>query len=212
VIGRACTIALALLAVGKAPAAIAPDPPATVDFGAVPASADTRRIANWVMRANDAQSRPFLIVDKRAARVFAFDANGVLRGTAAVLLGAATGDVSPPGVGTLRLADVTPAMRITPAGRFEASLGRNLGPKDILWIDYDSAVSLHRVVTGKPAERRLQRLASASISDNRISYGCINVAVTFYEEIVQPLFKPADGIVYILPETRPLDSIFADVD
>jgi len=59
---------------------------------------------------------------------------------------------SPPGIGTLRLADITPAMRITPAGRFEANLGRDLGPRDILWVDYDAAISLHRVVTTNPKE------------------------------------------------------------
>ncbi|HZV83658.1 MAG TPA: L,D-transpeptidase, partial [Brevundimonas sp.] len=67
----------------------------------------------------------------------------------------------------------------------------------------DSALSLHPVVTARAADRRLQRLASASVDDNRISYGCVNVPATFYEEIVQTTFSGTVGVVYILPESRP---------
>lgn len=142
-----------------------------------------------------------MIVDKLAARVFAFDSTGSQVGETAVLLGLAIGDESPPGIGAMRLADITPSLRITPAGRFEAQLGTNLVGNSILWLDYDTALSLHAVVTGNAAERRLQRLATPSILDNRISYGCINVPAQFYEDIVEPLFAPAAGVVYILPES-----------
>lgn len=33
-----------------------------------------------------------------------------------------------------------------------------------------------------------------------ISVGCINVPPDFYEDVVEPLFEPADGVGYILPE------------
>lgn len=101
----------------------------------------------------------------------------------------------------MRLADITPALRITPAGHFEAHLGKNLAGHSILWVDYETALSLHAVVTGKPAERRLERLASATILDNRISYGCINVPAEFYAQIIQPMFSGSGGMVYILPES-----------
>ncbi|MDB5698092.1 MAG: hypothetical protein JWN69_896, partial [Alphaproteobacteria bacterium] len=142
----------------------------------------------------------FLVVDKVEAKVFAFDAQGRLLGSSAALVGVARGDVSPAGIGDRRLADIAPAERITPAGRFEAALGRNLAAKDILWIDYGAALSLHRVATGVPSERRLQRLATPTALDNRISYGCINVPAAFYDGVVLPLFRPANGVVYILPE------------
>jgi hypothetical protein len=87
-------------------------------------------------------------------------------------------------------------------------MGRDL-TSDILWVDYDAAISLHRVVTNKPAERRLARLATASALDNRISYGCINVPAVFYETIVAPLFRPANGVVYVLPERRAFADVFA---
>jgi hypothetical protein len=165
-----------------------------------PASADVRRLVDWVIESGDTHGLPFLVVDKVNARVFAFGADGSLRGTAAVLLGLATGDVSPPGIGSRKLADISSADRITPSGRFEAHLGRDL-TTDVLWVDYDAALSLHRVVKGTPAEHRAARLASPTAQDNRISYGCINVPAAFYETFVLPLFQLANGIVYILPES-----------
>jgi len=164
-------------------------------------------MADWAVANSDTNGRPFVVVDKLAARVFAFDPTGVLVGATPALLGLARGDDNSPGIGTMRLADISPAQRVTPAGRYEAHLGANLAGHRILWVDYDAAVSLHPVVTSNAAEHRLQRLATASILDNRISYGCINVPARFYARVIQPLFAPADGVVYILPETRPLESL-----
>jgi hypothetical protein len=103
---------------------------------------------------------------------------------------------------------MSPEERTTPAGRFEAALGHDL-EQDILWIDYNSALSLHRVIAGSPKERRHQRLSSPTPLDNRVSYGCINVPVKFYDNIVRPAFTGKVGIVYILPETKPLREVFA---
>ena len=171
-------------------------------------SADTRRMVAWAVSTNDAAGLPFVIVDKIAARVFAFDGAGVLLGASPALLGLARGDVSPPGIGDRPLAGITPAERITPAGRFVATHGNDLGEKDIVWVDYAAAISLHRVVTGKPAEARLRRLATPSILDNRISYGCINVPAAFYDRVIWPIFSASDGIVYVLPETAPVETLF----
>jgi hypothetical protein len=90
-----------------------------------------------------------------------------------------------------------------------ASLGRDLGDKDVLWVDYSSGVALHRVITTNPREHRLQRLASPSPRDRRISYGCINVPAAFYDTVIDPAFAASNGVVYILPETRPIEQVFA---
>lgn len=189
----------ALLAPWPGAAAAQPAGP-RADFAGHSASAPARLLADRVAGDGDAQGLPFLIVDKADAKVFAFDARGVLVGSSPALLGLASGDQSAPGIGDMRLADIGPALRTTPAGRFEAALGTNLAGRGILWIDYDAALSLHRVVSTRAAERRLERLATPTAADNRITYGCINVPVDFYEDVVEPLFRPADGIVYILPE------------
>jgi hypothetical protein len=172
------------------------------------ASPDARQITAWVIETNDNHGLPFVIIDKINAQALAFDGQGVLVGAAPVLLGLAHGDESPPGIGERALRDIPPHDRITPAGRFTATFGENLAGSDILWVDYDTAISLHRVITGTAADRRLSRLATPTADDNRISYGCINVPIAFYEEIVRPLFSPTAGIVYILPETRSLEEVF----
>jgi len=171
-------------------------------------------MADWIVDSDDNHNLPFLIVDKESAKVFLFDATGQIRGAAPALLGLGRGDDSVPGIGQRKLATIPPEERTTPAGRFVASLGHDLHGEEILWIDYDGGIALHRVVTRNPKERRAERLASPTIADNRISYGCINVPVKFYEQIVSPTFEKTDGIVYVLPETRSLRETFKyyDVD
>jgi hypothetical protein len=186
--------------------------PKRADFKGKSASGETRHVANWAVDSGDNQGMPFVIIDKAEATVFVFDANGQLRGAAPALLGMAHGDDAVAGIGERALSSIRPEERTTPAGRFVASLGRNLQGKDILWVDYGTAISLHRVVTSKRAERRAERLATPTPLDNRISYGCINVPVKFFEKMVSPAFKNTSGIVYVLPETRPARDVFASYD
>jgi hypothetical protein len=176
-------------------------------FGSETASADVHRTADWIAASGDNRELPFMIVDKREAKVFLFDARSRILGAAPALLGLGRGDDSVAGIGHRRLAAIAPAERTTPAGRFESALGHDL-EQDVLWIDYDAALSLHRVIVGNPSDHRHERLASATPLDNRISYGCINVPASFYDGIVVPAFRGTVGIVYILPETRALGEVF----
>lgn len=185
---------------------------AAPDAFAQTASADVHHVANWVVHTHDNQGLPFLIVDKVRAQVFVFYADGRLRGATAALLGLAIGDDSVPGIGTRKLASILPQERTTPAGRFVANLDRNLGGKEILWVDYEAAISLHPVITSDAKERRAERLATPSPLDNRISYGCINVAADFFKRVVSAAFKGSNGIVYVLPETRSPQEVFASYD
>lgn len=171
-------------------------------------SAEAKAVAGWAQATRDSRGLPFLVVDKVNATVSAFDADGRFRASTPALLGAARGDHSVPGIGERAIADIRPDERTTPAGRFDAELGINDKGEDILWVDYDAAISMHRVRSGNPADRRLQRLASATAADNRISYGCINVPASFYDAHVTPLFKPRKGVVYVLPESTTLQSAF----
>lgn len=170
--------------------------------------AAARRVEDWIVRSSDNQGLPFLIIDKINAQAIAFDAEGRRMGETPALLGLGRGDVSPQGIGDRPLSSIGPDERITPAGRFTASLGQNLAGKGVLWVDYNAALSLHVVVTTRAADRRLERLATASPVDNRISYGCINVPAGFYADIVEPLFRRTTGIVYILPEVTPIENFF----
>ncbi len=173
-----------------------------------PASSEAKQVTDWVMATGDNHGMPFVVVDKKAAEVFVFDAGGRLVGDSAVLLGLARGDDSAPGVGDKKLSDIRPDERITPAGRFVASLGYGLGKQDILWVDYPSALALHRVSPAASQEGRLQRLASTSPLDHRITFGCINVPAGFYDAVIHPTFLSTSGVVYILPEIKSVAEVF----
>jgi len=197
--------------IAVAPVAVGPVPQ-RADFEHKRPSREARHVADWVVDSGDNRSLPFAIVDKTDAQVFVFDAQGRLSGAAPALLGLARGDDAVPGIGNRPLASIRPEDRTTPAGRFSATLSRNLKGKEILWVDYETAVSMHPVITTKPAERRVQRLATATPLDNRISYGCINVPAKFFENVVRPAFTGTNGIVYVLPETRAASAVFRSYD
>jgi hypothetical protein len=104
---------------------------------------------------------------------------------------------------------MTPDKRITPAGRYLSRLVMDPHTKHpVLLIDGQNLITLHIVAKGTPAQRRAERLASLGSDDNRISFGCINVPPQFFEAIVDPDFRPAKGIVYILPEKTTAAQLF----
>lgn len=194
------------------PASLPAGPPRRAELGQERASPETARFADWVVDSRDNQDMPFMIIDKVGARVLMFDASGRLQGSAAALLGLARGDDSTPGIGEREISNILPAERTTPAGRFVASLDRDTRGQELLWVDYNTALALHRVVKGKPSEQRAQRLDSATPADNRVSYGCINVPAAFYDSFVSPAFKTTSGVVYILPETRTAQQVFGSYE
>ncbi|NEX91944.1 L,D-transpeptidase [Caulobacter sp. 17J65-9] len=176
----------------------------------IAASDTVTAFADWVVARHDNAERPFVIVDKLQAAVFVYRPDGTLNAASPALIGFAPGDDSVPGIGERPLAQITPEERTTPAGRFEAGFRAN-GPRQVLWVDYDAAISLHpvrEVTLSDPREHRLQRLKTASPGDNRITFGCINVPDAFFDKVVAPVFKDGDGIVYVLPEARPLHDVF----
>lgn len=188
--------------------------PRRANFEHESASSEVRQVADWVVDSDDNRSLPFVILDKKDAKVFVFHADGRLRNAAPALIGLAVGDDAVPGIGQRKLSSILPEERTTPAGRFVAALDRNLHGKEILWVDYDGAISLHPVITTNPEEHRAERLATPTPLDNRISYGCINVPADFFKNVIHPAFTRSNGIVYVLPETRSLRKVFAwyDVD
>ncbi|WP_255569065.1 L,D-transpeptidase family protein [Comamonas sp. NLF-1-9] len=162
----------------------------------------------WIMQSGDHGDLPFVIIDKRAARIWIYRADGKLAETSPVLLGIAIGDESVPGIGLRPLSQIKPEERTTPAGRFLLEAGYNTAGESIFWIDYDAAVSLHRVRRGSPGDRRLHRLATPTEADNRISYGCVNMPVAVYNRSIHPLFIRHGGYAYVLPEVMDLRSAF----
>jgi hypothetical protein len=179
------------------------------DFAERVASADARFIADWAADSKDSHGLPFVILDKRDARVFVFHADGRLIDASPVLLGAAPGDDPVPGIGSRPIAQVRPEEKTTPAGRFVSAPGKNASGEQVVWVDYADSVSMHRVRPVDPKERRLERLALPDPAERRISYGCINVPVAFFESVVWPLLSRSRAVVYVLPETRDVHEVFS---
>lgn len=166
-------------------------------------------LAGWVIATHDNQDHPFAIIDKAAAQVFVFGADGRLRGAGPGLMGSAVGDHTVTGIAGMALRDIPAADRTTPAGRFVGGYGPSIGGGRTLWVDYDSAVSIHPLSTAVAAEQRPERLATPAPDDNRITHGCINVSDAFYETVVSPTFQ-AGGVFYVLPDTASLAEIFPE--
>lgn len=179
-----------------------------VDLDGENASNDVRYIVDWIADSRDSVGLPFVIVDKKDAKVYVFDKDAQLHGASPILLGSAKGDDSVSGIGSRPVDQVAPEERTTPAGRFVGERGHNLRGEDVVWVDYDAAVSIHRVLTTHPEERRLERLASPAIDDKRISLGCINVPTAFYETYIRPTFAKDRAIVYVLPEIKSINQVF----
>jgi hypothetical protein len=171
-------------------------------------SAATMRVADWVATSGDNRSLPYAIIDKNDASLFLFDAQGNPLGRVPVLIGVAVGDDASPGVGSKNLAEIGPAEKTTPAGRFLAKFGLAAGKQKVLWVDYATSVALHPIPPGTAKERRRERMLSPTPDDNRITFGCINVPLAFYGKSLSPLFRKKGGYVYILPDTRPLEDVF----
>ena len=167
------------------------------------------QLAGWVTASKDSQGYPFAVMDKANAQILVFGGDGRLRGAAPGLFGSAVGDHSAPGIAGLALREIPGRDRTTPAGRFVGGFGPSTDAGRVLWVDYDSAVSMHPTATGVPAEKRPERLASPSPDDNRVTHGCINVSPEFYEQIIRPTFEKG-GVFYILPDTASLAETFPE--
>ncbi|MEJ8836807.1 L,D-transpeptidase [Ramlibacter sp. AN1133] len=196
------------------PASTAPaaQPGRLPNFGGRTVSDGVREVANWAFFTRDNQGRAVVVLDKKEATVYAFDPHGKLVATAPALLGLTIGDDTPPGVGEKPLSDIPEHERTTPAGRFVAQPGEDDTGVDVVWLDYGAAVAMHRVITTFPAQRRPERLASPDPKVRRISYGCINLPVNFYEQVLSPTVRKIGAVVYVLPETRPPREVFGSWD
>ena len=183
--------------------------PAQVEAGDEAVRSAAMRVADWIAASGDNRALPYIIVDKKSASLFLFDGRRKPLGRAPVLTGIAIGDEATPGVGSKRLAEIGPAEKTTPAGRFLAKYGLAAGGQRVLWVDYAASVALHPIPPdAAKTERRRQRMLSAVADDHRITFGCINVPLAFYNKSVRPLFRKKGGYVYVLPDTKPLEMVF----
>jgi hypothetical protein len=202
---------LSLACISTAQADDRVDPPHVAGVDLLPPGQDVSdlviELAGWIVATGDSQGYPFAIIDKGAAQVLVFGGDGRLRGAAPGLFGSAVGDHTAPGVAGLALREIPGRDRTTPAGRFVGGYGPSIDAGRVLWVDYESAVSIHPTPPGTSSEKRAERLASPTPDDNRVTHGCINVAPDFYENIIRSTFARG-GVFYILPDVDSMAQTF----
>jgi hypothetical protein len=204
--------AIALAAPAAASARLSETPrievPAEAE-GGTPIPEAATRVADWIAASGDNHALPYAIVDKQNATLLLFDAKGKRLDQVPVLIGIATGDEATAGVGSKKLAEIGPAEKTTPAGRFLAKFGIPFRKERILWVDYATSVAMHTIpADAAKKERRRERMLSPTPDDNRITFGCINVPKAFYGKFLRPQFQKKGGYVYVLPDTKPLEEVF----
>ena len=188
-----------------------PDAPPVLtaaEFGAVEPTPAARRMADWVVARRDNGRMPFMVLDKRDARLYVFEPSGQLVDQTPVLLGSAHGDETYPGIGDVPIAQVKPYQRTTAAGRFVTRPGLDADHTDVVWLDYDAALAMHRVINKVKSEHRLQRIASANPRVRRISWGCINIPIAFFDSYISPVFGKHSGVTYVIPERKTFSEVF----
>ena len=160
------------------------------------------------MSRDDNGTLPFVILDKKAARLYAFRPDGHVIEDTPVLLGQSHGDDTYPGIGNVPISQVKPYQRTTAAGRFVTRPGLDEDHTDVVWLDYDAALAMHRVIDKVKSERRPWRLKQKDPRVRRISWGCINIPIDFFNRRISPVFGHHTGIAYVIPETKTFAQVF----
>jgi L,D-transpeptidase catalytic domain len=163
-------------------------------------SAQELRVSQIAAQNGD---QTFLMVDKSLGKIILFEyGQPVFKGQA--LTGESTADRLPPTELTEKFAKLDALdTKITPAGRFTVARGfdKEYGPlfdiKEIKGKDW--AIAIHQVYLGIPSEHRAARLQSPRYDDKNITFGCINVAPTTIQLLLQELPEKGTTVLYVLP-------------
>ena len=148
-----------------------------------------------IVEQNDNQGKQFIVADKQAGTLTMYTAQGQQITSTPALFGKTEGD--------------SVSSKNTPSGRFETKQVNVRtegygGSAQVLTQNGQnlqlggSSYAIHRVYTKYASENRQGRLDTPTASDNRISRGCINVPVDFYDTYLN---SDQDTVVYVMPET-----------
>ena len=148
-----------------------------------------------IVEQNDNQGKQFIVADKQAGTLTMYTASGQQITSTPALFGKTEGD--------------SVSSKNTPSGRFETKQVNVRtegygGSAQVLTQNGQnlqlggSSYAIHRVYTKYASENRQGRLGTPTASDNRISRGCINVPVDFYDTYLN---SDQDTVVYVMPET-----------
>ena len=148
-----------------------------------------------IVAQNDNQGKQFIVADKQAGTLTMYTASGQQITSTPTLFGKTKGD--------------SVSSKNTPSGRFETKQANVStegygGSAQVLTQNGQnlqlggSTYAIHRVYTKYASENRQGRLDTPTATDNRISLGCINVPVDFYDTYLN---SDQATVVYVMPET-----------
>lgn len=184
-------------------------PPAQIDFKGAAASDEVRLVAAWIRRDNKHKGQPFIIAAKADGLLFAFNESGKLLARTPALFGAMYSDVLTEKQADKTLDEVLESDKITPAGVFPSTA--YLSPSYGESVRFAGYAHTNLLIHRAPDAKRLKRLQSATISDNRITFGCINALPEFVDRVLLPHFSQT-STVFVLPETQSAALFFAISD
>jgi len=139
----------------------------------------------------------FIVADKPMGMIHFFLPNGRLLVQDVALYGADAGDLPQAG------------KKITAAGSFKLKLDRVVpgyaGNMTLDLVGTEDAgggiTAIHAAYLDEPAEKRLDRLASDTPDDNKISNACINTTHPTFVDKLKPKIEDFDGgMVFVLPD------------
>ena len=79
---------------------------------------------------------------------------------------------------------------------------------NVVWLNYAAAVELCSVEIIDPLQRRPERIATSKTSEKRLSNGCSNVPVAFFDAVATPALGHARGMLYGSPALTPSRQVF----
>lgn len=203
---------------------------AKANFGDVVPSAAVATVAQWASQTNQTKGKPSIIVDKANGVAYVMDANSKLIGASPVVTGLQAGrDSYRPGemAGVKGLDDFTPDKRLTAAGQAEmtptvnaAEVEEGLYRSPVLlgYLISDERIGTNTIdaVHTPFSWDRVTRLDSATADDNFASYGCVNIGIDFFKQVIEPTFitnkklGTTTGTIFILPAAEPLEKYFPE--
>jgi hypothetical protein len=146
------------------------------------------------------KQRGFMIADKRNGKLHMFFSSGQHLASDTALFGADIGD-------TFQGDSLNGGKKITPAGKFTLEVVEDSDYEggyrlDLAETSFNKGIiAVHPAWLGNVNDRRLERLASPDVKDNRISYGCINTSHELFLNKIKPqLGEFNGGFIYVLPE------------
>jgi hypothetical protein len=152
----------------------------------------------WIQSSKDNKGKAYLIADKQSGEIHIVSPNGTIEATAPALYGRTIGD--------------SKVFGETPAGIFTvqqtsapASYGGDI--QQFATAADGSIYAVHRVLTNNK-QNRIERLATPTAADNRISLGCINIPADLYNKYLSGKFE---GKLYVLPDQRSLGEVFQGI-